>query len=334
MSLKKKKALVIRFSSFGDILQCMGSLSLLSDDYSVDFATKSEFTDLVAASPLINKVFEFKKKSGLLGLIRFAFDLKKENYDLIYDAHNNLRSLILKCILFLSFKRPLIITRSKNRLKRFFLFYLKWNLFPNPFKGMESYRTPLKKKLNFSKDFEKMPLKFSSSIVEKLLRELPFSLNDSICLAPSAAWALKRWPLEHFKKLIQNSPNQSFLILGGPQDKFCKVLEQIDPQRIKNLAGSLNLLESVQLLSVTKGLISADTGLLHAADLMGTKALALIGPTAFGHPTNDWVKTLEVNLSCRPCTKDGRGACRQSVYQKCMVDISPEVVASELIRFF
>ena len=31
-------------------------------------------------------------------------------------------------------------------------------------------------------------------------------------------------------------------------------------------------------------------------------------------------------MECRPCTKDGRGKCSQSVYQKCMVEISPQRV--------
>ncbi len=68
--------------------------------------------------------------------------------------------------------------------------------------------------------------------------------------------------------------------------------------------------------------ISADTGFMHAADLFRVPAFALMGPT---------VEILETALPCRPCTKDGRGKCKLAVYQKCMVDITPQQVAEKII---
>jgi len=55
-------------------------------------------------------------------------------------------------------------------------------------------------------------------------------------------------------------------------------------------------------------------------------------PTAFGFATNENIKTLEVELDCRPCTKDGRGACSQETYQRCMVEITPEQVAESALK--
>jgi heptosyltransferase-2 len=80
--------------------------------------------------------------------------------------------------------------------------------------------------------------------------------------------------------------------------------------------------------------ISADTGILHVADLFQVSGLALIGPTAFGHPTGSSLRVLERNLSCMPCTKDGRGKCSDSTYQRCMVEITPRMVATEVESYF
>lgn len=77
--------------------------------------------------------------------------------------------------------------------------------------------------------------------------------------------------------------------------------------------------------------ISADTGFMHAADLFRVPAFALMGPTAFGFPTGPTVEILETALPCRPCTKDGRGKCKLAVYQKCVVDITPQQVAEKII---
>ena len=140
---------------------------------------------------------------------------------------------------------------------------------------------------------------------------------------------MKRWPIPHWEKLIAIMPNQQFIILGGKDDLFCEDLKMIAPDRVQNLAGKLSLVESCALIKNSKLVISADTGLLHVADVLGVKALSLMGPTAFGFTTGTQIKTLEVALPCRPCTKDGRGTCSQEVYQKCMVDITPEWVAKE-----
>ena len=96
------------------------------------------------------------------------------------------------------------------------------------------------------------------------------------------------------------------------------------------MAGKLNLVESCFAVYSSEMLISGDTGLLHVADHLGKNAIALIGPTAFGYPSGPWVEVLETNLSCRPCTKDGSGKCKDKVYQNCMVQIVPERVSQYL----
>jgi heptosyltransferase-2 len=56
-----------------------------------------------------------------------------------------------------------------------------------------------------------------------------------------------------------------------------------------------------------------------------------MGPTAFGFTRSIKIKTMESDLSCRPCSKDGSGKCSQKIYQKCMVDITPALVAKEIM---
>ena len=157
--------------------------------------------------------------------------------------------------------------------------------------------------------------------------QLGKEVGERIILVPSAAWKMKRWPLEHFKELIRLLPHKKFFVLGGNRDHFCRDLETLSPRRVMNLAGKLDLKDSCSLVARAPLVISGDTGLIHVADLAGTKGIALMGPTAFGFCTYPHISTLEVDLSCRPCTKDGRGKCSQKVYQKCMVDITPKQVA-------
>ena len=140
---------------------------------------------------------------------------------------------------------------------------------------------------------------------------------------------MKRWPLEHWKTLITIMPNARFIVLGGKEDLFCQELTDIDPVRVLNLAGKLSLIESCKLVQISELVISADTGLLHVADVLGVKGISLMGPTAFGFTISSLIKTLEVDLPCRPCSKDGSGSCSQKTYQLCMVNINPAMVANE-----
>ena len=316
------KILIIRFSSFGDIIQSPVTVNSLKKKYpksSIHWATKSNFKMVVSSHPGIDKVWELGGAKNLSNLITLAKKLRNENFDIIYDAHSNVRSTILSLILKI-FKKPKFIKRPKDRLKRFALFYLGKNYFPAPYKGMKSYLKPL----------EKLGVDQNVTPCQLNLPEIKLLFNSFITLVPSAAWEMKRWPLEHWKKLILSLPEESFVILGGPEDLFCQELEDLAPSRVKNMAGKLSLMESMGVVNCSRLVISADTGIIHVADLLGISGLSLIGPTAFGFPTGNHIKTLEVDLPCRPCSKDGRGRCSQKIYQKCMVDITPEMVLTEI----
>ena len=326
-----KKCLVIRFSSFGDMAQLMDAAHTLGQGgFEVHWATKREFAELAGLCPFVHRVWPFDARGGLWGLIRFAFTLRKEHFSHLYDAHSNTRSLI--CCLILRFPyilAPQCVRRPKERWKRFLLFKLGINTFPRPYRGMLSYSRPLEKwGIKRREKSQGLSLSFGKALSESRKRELG-RWADRVLLAPSAAWELKRWPLGHWRELVAKWEDGKFLLLGGGEDLFCEDLRRVAPNRVVNLAGRISLVESCYLVSRAKLLIAADTGLIHMADLQGIRGLALMGPTAFGFPTNPTIKALGVPLVCRPCSKDGRGKCSQRVYRQCMVDISVKWVLVE-----
>ena len=332
--MAKNKVLIIRFSSFGDIVQCSAVVEPIAQelkDVEIHWATRKDFDYLLKLNQKINYVWSLDKKLGIIGLIKFAFRLRSEKFTHIYDAHNNLRSLVLKLFLKLRWNSPQLITRSKYRIKRILLFSFGINKFNKPFKGIDSFRDPLLKwgiKSNASLESRMVNWNFSDDVKFKINNLI--GLEPIIALVPSAAWEMKRWPIEHWKQLISLLPKMKFVVLGGSEDLFCQDFENLDPNRILNLAGKLSLVESCYLVTQCTLIISADTGLLHVADVLGVRGLSLMGPTAFGFTKSPLVKTLEIDLPCRPCSKDGSGRCSQPIYQRCMVDITPTMVASEV----
>jgi ADP-heptose:LPS heptosyltransferase len=98
-----------------------------------------------------------------------------------------------------------------------------------------------------------------------------------------------------------------------------------------NLAGKTSLQVSSGVVALSRAVISNDTGLLHVAEQLGKRTIALMGPAPFGFPSRPTTKIMELNLSCRPCSKHGQGPCvNKEKFHKCLVDITPLQVAEQL----
>ena len=315
------KILIIRFSSFGDIVQSLACAPALAKQGQVDFLTKKSFSQLPALCTSINRVHAFDTSQGLIGLLKLAWSLRAQNYSVVYDAHENPRSKIVRFILS-SFTQSRVVVRSKSRWRRFLFFKLKkYGALPMPFKGMVSYCRPM------GVDPTQQEWQFDQQLASKRFQELA-QYTNKIVLVPSAAWEMKRWPIEHWREVIKQLSQES-VVLGGNKDDFCHDLAELSNKSL-SLAGQLSLVESAYIVSKAKAVISADTGLLHVADLLNVPAIALLGPTAFGYPTFENACEIGVELSCRPCSKDGRGGCTQAVWRRCMVEISPREVLNKL----
>ena len=180
-SEKKEKILVIRFSSFGDIVQAMSTLGPIKDKFThceIHWVARSDMASILTLSPLVSKVWSFDRKSGFKGLLKLASDLKSEGYTHIYDAHSNIRSRILSLLIAPFPFSKNFIRRKKDRLKRILLFTFRINLFPKPFRGMISYLEPLKKwgihvdkEINYHQNWN------FGDLVEQKIEKLSF--NDS-----------------------------------------------------------------------------------------------------------------------------------------------------------
>jgi len=339
--LKSMKILIIRLSSIGDIIQCMSVITGLKNKFpqaEIHWVVRADMQSLVQIDPRIDKLWAFDRKEGFGGVFKLGNKLKNEQFDLIYDAHSNIRSNILKLVLCPFglcnlFTRNKLVTRHKDRLKRLLLFKFGVNLLPNPFRALASFQTPLKKwdVSEFNTPFTdwQFPRETEEKIEQLVLKQLPEN-QKWVTLVPSAAWALKRWPVKYWQELVILRPDLHFVVLGGPGDNFCEEIRSAAPERVINLAGKTSLMESFCAVWHSPYVISGDTGFLHAGDLFQKPGQAIIGPTAFGYPSNPKMKIMEVDLPCRPCTKDGSTKCKIKEDRKCLMDITPRLVARHI----
>ena len=112
----KKKVLLIRFSSFGDVTQSLSIPSKLAAwGAEVYWVTRLDLAPLLENHPSISKIWSLDKRKGFLGLINLIFELRSQKFTHIYDAHNNLRSHIISWCLKDLFLNPTLLRKSQKR---------------------------------------------------------------------------------------------------------------------------------------------------------------------------------------------------------------------------
>lgn len=91
----------------------------------------------------------------------------------------------------------------------------------------------------------------------------------------------KRWPVAHWRALIEALPEERFVIFGAPNDApiAAAVAERFAPGRVENIAGKTTLPAFIDRLQACRLLVTNDTGGMHLANSLGVPLVVLFGPT-------------------------------------------------------
>lgn len=329
--MKIEKILVVRFSSIGDVLQALSIAKKIGSAFpeaEIHWMVREDLKSLVELCPEIHRVHTVNRNQGLVGLLKKSFALRQIQFSHVYDAHNNLRSQIFCAVLRFGVSLN-FLRRPVKRWKRFLLFQFRVNRFETPFSGQRDLLAPLAE-WGLSDSAPTPPvIEIPSAVFARVKEKIRFR-TPFIALAPSAAYELKRWPLEYWVELVQKLPNQAFVVLGGPGDQFLERLNEF--ANVQVLAGQLDLSESLAAVALSQKLVANDTGVLHMAEQLGHPCVALMGPAPFGFPSRPSTKVLQLDLPCRPCSKHGQGPCLNPEFHQCLRGILPNVVVQEIFR--
>lgn len=146
-----------------------------------------------------------------------------------------------------------------------------------------------------------------------------------VAVAPGASKANKRWPPERLGEVARRLREAGFRValFGGPMDGA--LLTAVRPHVDVDLSAEpLPVLASA--LKRVELLIGNDSGLVHVAGAMGTKALALFGPTSVKRwgPRAPGV-AVSLALPCSPCSNHGAAKCPLG-HHDCMQKLAVERV--------
>ncbi len=323
------RILLVRFSSIGDILlttPLIRALRLRHPGARIDALTKAPFTPLLADNPHLDAVLAPEAGESLASL---AARLRPADYTHRLDLHGSLRSRSL---------RVLLPGRwggySKRPVARGLLVLTKRNRYPRGTPPVPERYFEAAAGLDVRPDGGPPEFALSAAARDEADAFLAAAGMPEgravIALAPGAAHATKRWPLEYWMTLARTLgvEGNRVVVVGGPEDAAAAAtVARVSPAAVL-AAGKFGLQGTGALLARCRVLVSGDTGVMHMATGVGTPVVALFGPTvkAFGFfPYQARSEVLQRDLPCRPCSRMGGPACPLG-HHDCLRTITPEQV--------
>lgn len=327
----RKKILIIRFSSIGDIVLTTPVIRCMKQQFpesTIHFLIKQEFDHVLAGNPYIDQIHLFR--GHLKETIR---ELKGEKFDFVVDLQRNYRSCRIKNALRVPHK-----TFPKFNFQKWLTVAFKFNFLPNIhivdryFKAVESLKVKNDQK---GLDF------FIHDNHEFDEDDLPAVFEDGyVAISIGAKHFTKRIPLQKIVE-IGRGLYKPVMILGG--NDVAEIGEEIVRElgeRAYNGCGKFSLQQTASLIKQSDGLITGDTGLMHIAAALHKPIASVWGNTIpeFGmYPYLPNERSLfrifeTTDLKCRPCSKLGYDKCPKKHFN-CMYRIPSTDVADWMNRF-
>ena len=338
MSEYKKKFLLIRFSSIGDIIQSTSVISTIIRYYpnsSIDFVTLSRFSSIFKNHKHINTVYSISSKESVKNIYKIAKEIRNNEYSYIVDLHRSTRSSFFK----IPFEKSKIKTIIKPRWNRFNLFLFHRNLFSKNFSVRSMFHDSISDILPKDYQIQRSKLYISSNEekdVEQFLKAKNKKIKDYFVIVPGSAWSQKEWLVSRYVKIINKFYKKEKItpvLIGSLSDKICNTIEKSSKIDLINLCGKTTLRQSFSLLSKALFTLGSDTGMIHASEALNRPTISILGPTSRETGASLFNKNSHIikpsNLWCRPCSQNGSFPCYRKK-QYCLSGVDENVVLNAM----
>ena len=342
------KILIIRFSSFGDVVLTTPIIRTIKEKYPeavIDFIVYNTFFEAISLNPEIRNLVIFdKKKSKDRNYIKDMIGkLKKENYDYVIDLHSKFLSRIIGKSL--QSKNTKYCRYKKRKWWKTILVKAKLITYNADCTIVESYFTALKKlgisfsDKNIKNGFgDNLEFYIDKKMEEKFVQKYDLKDGSYFVLAPGASKFTKKWPyydelakmiLENESKFVKNNEKLRIFVIGGKED--ANVVKADEDGRVIDLCGKISFKESGILLKYSKIAVVNDSGPFHIARAVKAKIFVFFGPTdpkLFSFEKNTFLLN---NPSCPPHSLYGDDKFPKK-YADCMTGISVKTVFDKIVK--
>ena len=318
MEQGKKKILLIRLSSLGDVIFNIPLANVLKNaGYEVTWLVSEKGIQVLENNPCVDNVvfvplYKWKKRGFSFENFKEYFSILKriraEKFDIAIDCQ-----MMFKSFFWLLFCGATRRITSKHARELAFLGGNEWvdNVFYAPkcpiifnYLNYAKYLGITLEKIGVS-----LPIrsKYEIEKVDELLKDLD-KTKPLVIIAPATTWVNKHWNKDNWKMVVDNICEDCNLIFtGGEADN--ELIEYINCGRFLNLAGKTNILELMELFSRANIVLSPDSGSAHLAWASGKPAVVTIftcTPKSVLAPfgsENKYIALGGEGLPCQPCFK-------------------------------
>ena len=325
---RRSGALVIQTAYMGDVILTTPLLGTLAERYgAIDVVTTPQSAPLLEAHPAVRNVIPYDKRGddkGWPGLRRVATIVRRNRYEAAYLPHRSWRSATLVLLA----RVPVRIGFEDSAAAPLYTHRL-----PRP---VHSHETQRLWSLAQAPPGTLMPPvslglgEADHAAAENWLRDHGIT-SSFIALGPGSPWGAKRWPGYPALAAALDSP---VVAIGGPTDQHLgEEIVAAAPGRAFNACGHVGPRVSAALIARAEALVTNDSSPLHLGLAVGTRMVALFGPTvpSFGFgPTDPRDICLGLDdLLCRPCATFGPAVCPLD-HHRCLRDLRLAAVLEAL----
>ena len=272
-----------------------------------------------------------KEKNGLSALWKLFRQLKKNDYDLVLDLHNVLRTKVIRNLFSLSGVPSFKINKGRREKKLL-----------TSGKSHEQLR-PMTQR--YADVFRAAGLSLPNSRIVRPAEPLPPQCSVSkadgelwIGVSPFAQHKGKMYPADRMRKvlkLLSANPNVRIFVFGGGESEKNQanlLIEGLD--NCHNVIGLMKLADEMALMSNLDVMLSMDSSAMHLCSLYGVRVVSIWGATHpfagfLGYHQDSADVVQRDDLDCRPCSVFGNKPCRFNDY-RCF-DIDPSVVVNRIL---
>lgn len=347
-----KNILFIKFWGLGSIILSTTALKLVKQKYpnsNIYFLSLNQNSDLLRLINEVNFIYTVRISnplSFLIDTIKVIYLLRKLKIDAVIDFeffayYSALLTRFIKPELSIGYdnqknNRTLLFTSSvlfndKIHVINNFINIVSKLLICDKPELSEEIKIP-KFNINVKSEFKKLQHKF---ILHK-----PFILINPN--ASSLAYE-RRLPKNYFVKIISEllELKNILIILIGSKDEYNYVnsiyINFKNNNRIKNIAGLININELFALISNSLCLITNDSGPLHIASAYNIPAISFFGPESpvrYGSLSTNKL-TFYRNLKCSPCMSISNKKTVNCIYDEpiCMTGFEIDKITSKIKPF-
>jgi heptosyltransferase I len=272
-----RQVLIIKPSSLADIvhgLQVATSIKAQVEDVQISWIVRDIYAPIVRACSAVDHVYVFQRAGGAKGFLRLIRDVRKTNFDYVFDFQGLLRTGLMTSRV----KAKTKVGRSDAREMSGMFYDEKVPLPPD---GRKSHaleillqfcpilgaKAELKGTLKF-REVDALNLKFAEGR----------GGSRPVVMFPDSRRAEKRWTgFKLLTELILRSDRTRKVIWAGTG--YVPDRGSFLPAHFLNLTGNTSLVSLPALIKRADWVISNDSGPMHLAAALGVRTLGIFGPT-------------------------------------------------------